>query len=140
MISQKTQSCNHSIRPRRSGGFTLLEVLVALAVMAIALSALVKVSSESTSNMIYLRDKTYAHWVAMNKAVELQASRTWVSIGNSNGVAEMANHEWKWNLSITNTLNKNIRKFKIEVRANVEGFLLDEGSPLVTLTGYIGKA
>ena len=139
MSSKEFQFRSHRARPRISTGFTLLEVLVALAVIAIALSALVKVSSENTTNMAYMRDKTLAHWVAMNKAAELHVGKVWATTGDSNGVSEMANREWNWNMTISDTPNGNIRKFKIDVRAHVEGLSFDESSALSTLTGYIGK-
>jgi len=118
-----------------SRGFTLMEVLVSLAVLAIALSALIKSSVENTTNMGYLRDKTFAHWVAMNKATELNVNQTWVSPGRSNGKSEMANQQWHWTMIVSNTPNKNIRKYELEIRRNST----DE-SPINTLIGYLGKS
>ncbi|HEX2238999.1 MAG TPA: type II secretion system minor pseudopilin GspI, partial [Gammaproteobacteria bacterium] len=53
-------------------GFTLLEVLVALAVIAIALASIIKVVGTGAANAGYLRDKTFAHWVAANRLVQMQ--------------------------------------------------------------------
>ena len=65
-----TMRCNRSRLFREAGtnagGFTLVEVLVALSVIAIALAAVLKGASEGASSARYLRDKTLAHWVAMN--------------------------------------------------------------------------
>ncbi len=59
--------CQNGARHR---GFTLLEVLVALAVLAIAMAALIKTGGENTRSAAYLRDKTLAQWVAMNVIAE----------------------------------------------------------------------
>ena len=61
----------------RQHGFTLLEVMVALAVIAFALAAAVSAVSGNTRNAAGLQQRTYAHWVAMNKMAELQISQQW---------------------------------------------------------------
>ena len=53
-------------------GFTLLEVLVALAVIAIALASIIKAVGTGAANASYLRDKTFAHWVAANRLAQMQ--------------------------------------------------------------------
>ena len=117
-----------------SKGFTLMEVLVSLAVLAIALSALVKSSGENTTNMEYLRDKTFAHWVAMNKATELRVNQTWASTGNSNGSAEMASREWHWTMKVEATPDKAIRKYFLEIRKDSH-----EDNPIARLTGFMNN-
>ena len=107
---------------------------MSLAVVAIALSALVKSSGVNTSNMQYLRDKTFAHWVAMNKATELRVNQIWASPGRSNGTTEMASREWHWTMVIEATADKNLRKYSLEIRENSQ----DE-NPLTTLTGFMGS-
>ena len=57
---------------RTSNGFTLVEVLVALAVLAIALPALLFTIAGQISSLDYMREKSLAHWVAMNKMTELR--------------------------------------------------------------------
>ena len=120
---------------KRVTGFTLLEVLVALAVLAIAMAAVIKVSVSNTSNAAYLKEKTIAHWIAVNKANELRLSETWPSVGNKKGSIVMATQEWRWQLKVSNTPDKNIRRMDIEVqherelggRASVTAFM---GRPL----------
>lgn len=56
---------------RRNDGFTLLEVMIALAVLAIALAAVIDKSIEAGANVSYLRDRTLAHWVAENRLAEM---------------------------------------------------------------------
>ena len=74
-------------------GFTLIEVLIALAVLAIALSAVIKGVSANANNAAHLRDRMLAHWVAMNKVTELQTNTTLPTPGVTTGTMLMAEHE-----------------------------------------------
>jgi general secretion pathway protein I len=116
-------------------GFTLLEVLVATAVIAIALAAIIRLAAMSSSNLALLRDKTIAHWVAMNQIAELQASETYPPIGRSSGEEEMAGREWHWSMEIQNTPDKDLRRVQIQVHRE-EG----RDAPSITvLTGFITR-
>ncbi len=119
---------------RCSRGFTLIEVMVALAVLAIALSAIVKGVSQHTSNLIYLRERTFAHWVAMNKIAELQIRRDWPAPGATQGTAQMAGREWHWTVTIKDTPDADVRRLEVEVSAGKE-----TGQALGHLLGYLGK-
>lgn len=120
---------------QRSRGFTLMEVLVALAIIATALGALIKTSGSNTSTLTHLRDKTLAHWVAMNKATELLVTNAWPSSGSTTtDVTKMADREWHWTLKVQSTEDKDIRRFEIEVRHDSK----DDNS-LLTLTGFLAR-
>lgn len=118
----------------RSQGFTLLEVLVALAVIAFSLAAATSAISGNTRNASGLQQRTYAHWVAMNKMAELQVDKKWPSISTSTGSSLMARHEWYWAVKVSKTPNRFIRRVDVMVRPDEK----DE-SPLVTLTGFLGQ-
>ena len=120
-------------------GFTLLEVLIALGVLAIALGAITQTIGNATSNVSYLRDKTFAHWVAMNQVAELQANQEFPSIGIEKGSEVMANHEWYWQRNVNKTpgreeVSSNSRQIVIEVRREKS----DE-KPLVSVMTFIGR-
>ncbi len=117
-------------------GFTLLEVIVALAVIAFALAAAVSAVSGNTRNAMSLQERTYAHWVAMNEMAELHLSQKWPSIKTSEGSELMAKHEWFWTMKVSKTPDDKdlIRRVDIRVRSNE-----DDETPLVTLTGFVGK-
>jgi general secretion pathway protein I len=115
----------------QSRGFTLLEVMVAVAVLAIALSATIKVASESGANLIHLRDKTLAHWVAENKLAELQATEAWTE-GSQRGSSRMGGRTWYWQVDTTTTELPNIRQVLVQVSEQ------EKGEQWVTsLTGFL---
>lgn len=109
--------------PRLSGrsrpyGFTLLEILVALAVIAIALAAIVGETVQRLGNAARLTDRTLAHWVAMNRITEQQLSQEWPTVGITTGAAELADREWFWTLKVSSTEDADVRRLDIEVRAD----------------------
>ncbi len=128
-------SCQSGKRVKKQQrGFTLLEVIVALAVIAFALSAAVSAVSGNTRNAAGLQQRTYAHWVAMNQMAELQASRRWPAIRTKRGSSLMARHEWFWTMDVTRVPDQNLRRVVVRVRAEE-----DADSSLVTLTGFVGR-
>ncbi len=116
----------------RAAGFTLLEVLVALAVVAVALAALIKVASNNVQNAIYLRDKTLAHWVAMNKITEYHVNREWLPVGERSGSSEMAEREWFWSILTATTEDSSTRRIEVSVRADE-----DQEDPLVVRVAFL---
>ena len=119
----------------RIRGFTLLEVLVALVILAIALAAVIKTTSENAKNTRYLRDKTFAHWVAMNIWTEIQAYNKWPDLGEQSGSTTMGKQEWFWHTEVSTTPDKELRRLDIRVYYSPT----DVGS-LVTLTGFVKKS
>ena len=96
-------------------GFTLLEVLVALAVLAIALGALLEAAGSSAANLAYQRDRTLAAWVADNVATEIILSGTVPAPGIKRGRARMAKQEWAWELTTRPTDDPALRRLDIGV-------------------------
>ncbi|MCF6298981.1 MAG: type II secretion system minor pseudopilin GspI [Thiomicrorhabdus sp.] len=123
-----------------SNGFTLLEVLIALGVLAIALGAITQTIGNATSNAGYLRDKTFAHWVGMNQVAELQASQNFPSLGIETGSEVMANHEWYWRREVNETpgreeISNRSRQIVIEVRRD-----RNDKKPLVSIMTFVAKS
>jgi len=114
--------------------FTLIEVMVALAVLAIGMMTLVKVSSQSIVQTAYLKDKTIAQWIAINKVNEVKLSGNFPNTGTSKGSEIMADQEWQWKLKISTTADKDIRRFDVDVKKYNA-----EGEPLVRFISFIGR-
>lgn len=115
-------------------GFTLVEILVAMAVLAVGLLAAVTAVSQLTANEAYLRDRTLATWVAHNLLVEEQLKGQWPGVGNRKGDLEMAGREWGWRISVSQTPEEDIRRLDIEVWQPGE-----ESAPLAKLAGFLEK-
>lgn len=121
-------------RIEKTAGFTLLEILVALAIVAIALSAIVTEVSTNVKNAAHLRDKTLAHWVAMNRVTEWHVREDWPAPGATRGKELMADHEWHWTMTASTTDDADVRRMDVEVRADQNA-----EKPDATLIAYIGK-
>ena len=118
----------------RHFAFTLMEIMVALAIIAITMGAIIENSTASNRNAQYLRDKTIANWVAMNQISLMRAQREWGSRSNKQGTEEMAGREWNWKMKIIKTDDANLRRLEVEV------YLDDDAEQaLVTRTGFLGK-
>ena len=128
---------------RRHGGFTLLEVLVALAVLAMALGAAIQSVAAYTANQSYLRDRTFAVWVARNQLATVQLSGRWPSVGQQKGEAELplagddfAGREWRWVMQVVQTAEADLRRLDIEVFARDAD---DDAAPVARLSGFMER-
>jgi general secretion pathway protein I len=117
-------------------GFTLIEVIVALVVIALGMLGVIQAVSQTASNSGYLRDKTVAHWVAMNQLTTVRLQKSAPSIDKSSDEVEMAGRNWKWTMEVQQTPVETIRRIDITVRpADAK-----EDSSLASVTGFYGTA
>ena len=124
-------SCNtrHGCR-----GFTLLEVLVALTIVSLSLGALISTTGSQAASAGYLKQKTIAHWVAMNAITELQIENAFPGKGDTKGSTEMAGAEWYWTQTVKETEDEDSRQVEIRIYLDEE-----RESSLARLVGYLSK-
>ncbi len=119
----------------KAKGFTLLEVMVALAVLAISLGALSKGVSNYLGNASYLQDRTLATWVAEDRITELQILQAWPKADTTKGSVQMAGREWYWVQTVTTVEGRpEIRQVRMQVLEHP-----DDKHPLATLISLIGQ-
>ncbi len=120
---------------RRVNGFTLLEVLVALTVLALTMGAVIKAVGGYTGNQAYLRDRTLATWVARNVLVDQQVKDAWPSVGELKGTTESGGREWRWLATVSQTDEEDLRRLDVEVR------LIDakDSAPIAVLSGFLRR-
>ena len=101
---------------KRFSGFTLLEVMVALAIIALGMAAVIKTVSTTTVNSSYLRDKTFANWVAQNQLAEIELSTTEPKKGFTDGDETLAGIKWYWTRKVDGTEDPDTNRIEITVR------------------------
>jgi general secretion pathway protein I len=121
-------------RVRSGAGFTLVEILVALAIVAVALAAGMRALAQGADSATLLKQRTLALWVAQNRLAAAQVARTWPEVGARDGDAVEAGASFAWHESVASTPNPSFRRIEITVA--------DPAQPdyaLARLIGYLGQ-
>lgn len=121
----------------RARGFTLVEVMVALAIVAIALPAVLMALYQQVDDTAYLRDKSLAAMVAANRLAEMRlvigSTRT-LAAGKDNGMETMADRDWHWWVE-----TKATEQVPLFYRVEIKVSLSEDArvQPLYTLTAFM---
>lgn len=113
-------------------GFTLVEVLVALAIVAVALAAGMRAAGALTGNTERLAAVTAGQWCAENALTNLRLARQLPGIGDADFSCEQLGRRYAGTLVTRPTPNPNFRRVDARV-------LDDSGQPVVTVTTVIGR-
>lgn len=114
-------------------GFTLIEVLVSMAILSLGMIAVFSAMSQSLNVTTRLRDKTLASWVALDRITELQVTGEYPDAGNRSDQVEMAHMEWAYEMKITSIPQIEMRRIDITV-----SFADSPDDILATVIGFIG--
>src|ERR1043166_1105395 len=97
-------------------GMTLIEVLIALAILSISLTALVRSTTMDINQTNYLRDKTVAMWVGMDAMSQIQLSLINVQTSKSGEqITNMLGQDWYWAATVSKTQDVHVDRIQITV-------------------------
>lgn len=119
------------IGSRLRRGFSVIEVLVALVVVALALLALTRTATIEVRRFDALRERTLASWVAANVLTEARLAPALPPTGRSDGRALLGGRAWRWQREVETTADAQIRR--VDVRIFAEG----SRDPSAVLVGFV---
>lgn len=114
-------------------GFTLIEVMVALAIAAISLGAVAASVSQMVESATAMQQRTYASWIAQNRIAEMRLANVQPEVGEDSDEVEFAGREWTWRASVSETEVENL--FRVDVGVSLAG----SDDVIRTVTGFIGE-
>jgi general secretion pathway protein I len=122
---------------RDARGFTLVEVLVALMVVAMGLAALMVAVSGTARTSGYLRDKTLAQWIALNRLSEVRLNTNKFGQNTDTGELVFAGRTWHYDTRYFDTSIASMKRVVVRV---YEGNAKAKGNPLAESTGFLGTS
>jgi general secretion pathway protein I len=125
------------VRLGNARGFTLVEVLVALMIIAIGLAALMATVSGTARSSAYLRDKTLAQWIALNRLTEVRLNMTKFGQNTDKGELDFAGRTWHYDTRYFDTSIATMKRVVVRV---YEGNAKAKGNPLAESTGFLGTS
>ena len=114
--------------------FTLIEVIVALFIVALGIGALLTTLTSAADNLEHLRDKSFAEWVALNHVTEVRLGIVAASDGSSSGEVQFAGTKWYWRQEITDPGIAGMRRIDISVSRTAA----EKAAALATAVGFVG--
>jgi general secretion pathway protein I len=120
--------------PKKSSGFTLLEVMLAMAVFSIAGIALLSAASNNARHIGHLENKMFANWVAANQLVSATLVTKWPPKNNVKGEVELAGRVWFWQQKVIKTTDNDMRSIVMEIRLKE-----DDELAISSLMTYVSK-
>lgn len=128
----KSSRRDYVVRPR-SGGFTLIEVMIALAIAAIALAAATAAISQMIDGASGMQERTYASWIAQNRIAEMRLANVVPEVDTTTSELNYAGKDWSLDTEVSETGVENL--FRVDVVVSLAGS--DEVSGIVT--GFVGE-
>lgn len=123
------------MRLPRARGFTLLEVMVALAIVSIGLIAAFNGIIQMAHSSATLRDRALADWIAMNQITEIRISGEFPEVGSRNGEVFFADRPWRWEARVSETGVTDLRRIDLYVMR--DAFPED---PVTIMSGFVSRS
>jgi general secretion pathway protein I len=123
------------MRQQRARGFTLVEVLVALMVVALGLTALMVAVNGTARTSGFLRDKSLAQWIALNRLSEVRLNVTKFGQNTDTGELEFGNRKWHYDTRYFDTSIASMKRVVVRVYL---GEAKTKGNPLAQAVGFLG--
>ncbi|MEK6788094.1 MAG: type II secretion system minor pseudopilin GspI [Pseudomonadota bacterium] len=121
---------------RADQGFTLIEVLVSLAIFGVVALTLLTTSRDQTRQAAAIEDRLLAHWIALNTLTDLQAGSEYLEVGVTDTTAVMAGRDWFVTIVVSTTPSPAVRHLDISV-APYDPISTKAGNDLVTEVGFL---
>ena len=118
---------------RSERGFTLIEVMVALTIVALSLTAIAASMNQMIDAANTMRDRTYASWIAQNKITEMRLSGSLPEVSETNGELEYARTDWAWSAVVSESGVENLMRVDVSVSH------VDSEYVIRTVTGFVGE-
>jgi general secretion pathway protein I len=125
------------MRPAASRGFTLVEVLVALTVVALGLTALMVAVSGTARTSGYLRDKTIAQWIALNRLTQVRLMVNKLGDNQDTGQLDFAGRKWHYDTRYFDTQFQSMKRVEVRVYPGDAG---TKSNPIAQSTGFMGTS
>jgi general secretion pathway protein I len=125
-----------SRRPTRPDGFTLIEVVVAMAIIVVVLAGLFFQINRVADTSLDLRERTLSQWIALNRVADLRVNGVPPVGQKAEGTIEYADQRWRWRWEVLPTPVKEIRRIRVQV--GLEGGAKDRW--ISTVDGFSGSA
>ncbi|OEC32994.1 general secretion pathway protein I [Pseudomonas cuatrocienegasensis] len=125
---------------RRTKGFTLLEVLVALAIFALVAASVLSAGARSLQVAAQLETRTLAMWLADNQLSEWQLAPTPLALGSATGESEFAGRRWQWQREVIATSEPQMQRVSLWLAPWQSGGVAVRERSVVNLQGFIEVA
>jgi type II secretion system protein I len=125
------------MHPRRTRGFTLVEVLVALVVVALGLTALMVAVNGTARTSGFLRDKSLAQWIALNRLSEVRLNVTKFGQNTDTGELDFGSRKWHYDTRYFDTSIASMKRVVVRVYL---GDAKAKGNPLAQAVGFLGSS